>query len=76
MKGIEMGTEIVNAIGSVGFPIVACLYMAWLHHESEERRIQTEQRYSNERNAMTEALTKMNTMLDYIVKQIDAMNGV
>lgn len=76
MKGFEMSTEIVNAIGSVGFPIVACLYMAWLHHESEERRIQTEQRYSNERNAMTEALTKMNTMLDYIVKQIDAMNGV
>lgn len=54
-------------IGSVGFPIAACIYMAWLHHTSQEERIESEQRYSNERNAMTEALTKMNTTLNYIL---------
>lgn len=57
-------------IGSVGFPIAACIYMAWLHHSSQEERIESEQRHSDERNAMTEALTKMNTTLDYILEII------
>lgn len=62
--------EIISAIGSVGFPIVACCYLAWMHHESEEQRIRDEQRHSEERSAMTEALTKMNTTLDYILQVI------
>ena len=62
-----MEQEIINAIGSLGFPIVACVYMAWMHYESEEQRIKDEQRHSDERNAMTQALTKMNTTLDYII---------
>ena len=65
-----MEQEIINAIGSVGFPIVACVYMAWMHHETEEQRIKDEQRHSDERNRMTEALTKMNTTLDYILQFI------
>lgn len=62
-----METQIIDAIGSVGFPIAACIYMAWLHHETEERRVSDEQRHSDERKGMTEALTKMNTTLDYIL---------
>lgn len=62
--------EIISAIGSVGFPIVACVYMAWMHHETEEQRVKDEQRHSDERNRMTEALTKMNTTLDYILQFI------
>lgn len=58
---------LTNFIGSVGFPIAACIYMAWLHHESQEKAIESEQRHSDERNAMTEALTKMNVTLDYIL---------
>lgn len=65
-----MEQEIINAIGSVGFPIVACCYMAWIHNESEKQRISDEQRHSDERNKMTEALTKMNTTLDYILQLI------
>lgn len=65
-----MEQEIINAIGSVGFPIVACCYLAWMHHESEEQRIRDEQRHSDERNAMTEALTKMNETLTYILDLI------
>lgn len=59
--------SISTLIGSVGFPIAACIYMAWLHHTSQEERIESEHRYSDERNAMTEALTKMNTTLNYIL---------
>lgn len=62
-----MEQEILNAIGSVGFPIVACVYMAWMHHNTEESRIKDEQRHSDERKSMTEALTKMNTTLNYIL---------
>ncbi len=62
-----MEQEILNAIGSVGFPIVACVYMAWMHHQTEENRIKDEQRHSDERKGMTEALTKMNTTLTYIL---------
>ncbi len=65
-----MEQEIINAIGSVGFPIVACCYMAWMHHESEEQRIRDEQRHSDERTKLTEALTKMNSTLDYILQWI------
>lgn len=65
-----MEQEIINMIGSVGFPIVACCYMAWMHSESEKQRIADEQRHSDERKGMTEALTKMNTTLDYILNFI------
>ena len=61
---------ITGLIGSVGFPIAACIYMAWLHHSSQEERITSERRYSEERNAMTEAITKMNVTLDYILETI------
>ena len=65
-----MQNEIISAIGTLGFPIVACIYMAWLHHTSEEARIETEQRHSNERTALTEAITKMNTTLEFILDYI------
>lgn len=65
-----MEQGIINAIGSLGFPIVACCYMAFMHHQSEESRISDEQRHSDERKGMTEALTKMNTTLDYILQLI------
>ena len=65
-----MEGQIVELISSVGFPIAACVYMAWLHHTSEEKRVSDEQRHSDERKAMTEALTKMNDTLTYILDLI------
>lgn len=59
--------QLINMIGSLGFPIAACCYMAWMHHQSEEQRISDEQRHSDERKGMTEALTKMNVTLNYIL---------
>ena len=49
----------MNAIGSVGFPIVACIYRAYMHNDSEKR-------HSDERAAMTKAITEMNSLLTYI----------
>lgn len=54
-----METDIAQLIGSLGFPIVACIYMAWIHNDAEKR-------HSDERAKMTEALTRMNTMLEHI----------
>lgn len=50
---------IMQAIGSVGFPIVACLYMAYIHNESEIR-------HSNERKEMTEAINNNTKVLEII----------
>ena len=50
---------LISAIGSVGFPIVACAYMFWIHNDSEIR-------HSEERAKMTEAITSMNEMLKHI----------
>lgn len=50
---------IIQAIGSVGFPIVACIYMAYIHNESEIR-------HSLERKEMTEAVNRNTTVLEII----------
>lgn len=55
---------IMQAIGTVGFPIVACIYMAYIHNESEIR-------HSQERQEMTDAINR-NTMVIEIIK--DRMN--
>lgn len=54
-----MEADLVNLISSVGFPIAACIYMAYIHNDSEKR-------HSDERAAMTKALTEMNLLLEYI----------
>lgn len=65
-----MEQELINMIGSVGFPIVACIYMAMVHKEDNEQRMESEQRHADERNKMTEALVKMNATLEYILDWI------
>lgn len=54
-----MENELANIISSVGFPIAACIYMAYIHNESEKR-------HSDERAAMTKAITEMNSLLEHI----------
>ena len=50
---------IIQAIGSVGFPIVACLYMAYIHNESEVR-------HSSERKEMIDAINRNTTVIEII----------
>lgn len=59
-----MMEELVNVIGTLGFPIVACIYMAWLHTDAEKR-------HGEERSKMTEAITRMNTMLEHISRVLE-----
>lgn len=70
-----MEQDLINMIGSVGFPIVACIYMAMLYKENNEQRMESEQRHSDERNKMTEALTKMNATLEYILDWVKGGSG-
>lgn len=65
-----MEQDLINMIGSVGFPIVACIYMAMVHKEDNDQRMESEQRHADERNKMTEALVKMNATLEYILDWI------
>lgn len=65
-----MEQDLINMIGSVGFPIVACIYMAMVHKEDTDKRMESEQRHADERNKMTEALVKMNATLEYILDWI------
>ena len=55
---------VLQAIGSVGFPIVACMYMAWLHNDSEIR-------HSDERKSMTEAINNNTRVLEIIKDRMD-----
>ena len=50
-------TTISQLIGSLGFPIVACCYLAWMHNESETR-------HSQERKEMTDAITGNTLVLE------------
>ena len=70
-----MEQDLINAIGSLGFPIVACVYMAWLHNEQEKRHEEKEDQHSKERVAMTEALTKMNVVLSDIKDMLGKGNS-
>ncbi len=64
MEEIQM---ISTLIGSLGFPIVACCYMAWMHNESETR-------HSKERQDMTDAINSLSTVLE-VIKDRLGING-
>lgn len=55
---------IMQAISTIGFPIVACIYMAYIHNESEIR-------HSEERQEMTEAINRNTTVLEIIKDRLD-----
>ena len=54
-------TTITQLVGSLGFPIVACCYLAWMHNDSETR-------HSEERKEMVDAINR-NTMVMEIIKE-------
>ena len=59
-------TTISQLIGSLGFPIVACCYLAWMHNESETR-------HSQERKEMTDAITGNTLVLEGLKEVIRSM---
>ena len=58
---------IMQAIGSVGFPIVACIYMAWMHNDSEVR-------HSEERKEMVDAINRNTTVLELSKERLHISN--
>lgn len=59
-------TTVSQLIGSLGFPIVACCYLAWMHNESETR-------HSQERKEMTDAITGNTLVLEGLKEVIRNM---
>ena len=56
---------ILQAVGSVGFPIVACAAMFWRNYKTDER-------HREEMNKITEAINN-NTIA--LTKLLDKLNG-
>lgn len=69
-------TSILSAISSIGFPIVACIGIAWFFNKVNENYRQDikemSQQHKEEMQAMTEAVTN-NTMA--LQKLIDKLEG-
>ena len=58
-----METDIITAIGSVGFPIVACCAMFWLYNETITKITAT-------LNKLNETLNRIETRLDTVEDKI------
>lgn len=54
---------ITNLIGSVGFPIVMCFYMAYMLKDSEEKHKEEMDSLKDALNNNTLVLTELKTML-------------
>lgn len=55
--------EIIQAISTVGFPIVACCALFWQNYKSEERHKEESGKLSEALNNNTIALTELSTKL-------------
>lgn len=58
---------ILQAISTVGFPIVCCMYLAWSMTREHEQHRQEEIRLSEIINNNTIAITKLTDKIDSIV---------
>lgn len=61
------GQEIINAIGSVGFPIVACCGLFYLYDRTIKDIV-------NALDNVNTTLTQVNTTLDKITTKLEGLN--
>ena len=52
-------TVLTQLVGSLGFPIVACFYLFYLHNKSEERHKEEVERLAESLDNNTKALNKL-----------------
>lgn len=52
-------TVLTQLVGSLGFPIVACFYLFYLHTKSEERHKEEVERLAESVDNNTKALNKL-----------------
>ena len=63
--------EVLTAISTVGFPIVACIALFW-RNEKQDRRHEEEVKQLNEAvNNNTVALTKLSTLIEIHKEEAD-----
>ncbi len=55
---------ILQAVGSVGFPIVACAAMFWLNYKTDERHREEMNKITEAVNNNTSAITKLTSELE------------
>lgn len=56
--------EITNLIGSLGFPIVACIYMAKMLKDERDRHEEEVWRLTQALNDNTQILTELKTLFE------------
>lgn len=62
---MEIG-NVLSAISSVGFPIVACIALFWNSYKQEERHKEESAKFNEAINNNTIALTKLTERLNYL----------
>lgn len=59
-------TNILSAISSVGFPIVACIALFWKNHKDDERHEEQSTKFNEAVNNNTLALVKLTEKISYL----------
>lgn len=54
---------IINAIGSLGFPIVACIYMAWIVNQQEKT-------HGEAMNKISDAIAELKNVITVLGERI------
>lgn len=71
---------IITMVGSLGFPIVACIFMAiFFNKVNENYRADIKELSSNHKEEMskvTEAIANNNTLLERILDRLDEKEGL
>ena len=66
---------IMQAIGTLGFPIVACCYLAWMHNDSENRHLEERAKLMETIDNNTKSINQIGVILevikDYIQREDD-----
>ena len=67
---------IITLVGSLGFPILACLGMAWFFNKTNENYRsdikESNQLHKQEMDAMTEAINNNTIVLNKLIDKLDA----
>ena len=58
--------NVLSAISSVGFPIVACIALFWNGHKQEERHLEESNKFNEAINNNTIALVKLTEKISYL----------
>lgn len=71
---MEIG-NVLSAISSVGFPIVACIALFWNGHRQEERHLEESNKMNEAINNNTLALVKLTEKINYLGGGMNVSNS-